>query len=61
MWWGVGRITPASESSLRWETFERTAPATAAGMLKYLSSGAVKGIGKATAVKNRGKPLGRMR
>lgn len=49
----VGRWVnhPSFGEQFKVETFERTAPATAAGMLKYLSSGAVKGIGKATAVK----------
>ncbi|MDD5952109.1 MAG: ATP-dependent RecD-like DNA helicase [Oscillospiraceae bacterium] len=42
---------PSFGEQFKVETFERTVPATAAGMLKYLSSGAVKGIGKATAGK----------
>lgn len=33
------------------EAFERSKPATAAAMLKYLSSGAIKGIGPGTAAK----------
>ena len=33
------------------QTFERARPATTAAMLKYLSSGAVKGVGKATAAR----------
>lgn len=33
------------------ESVERTTPATAAAILKYLSSGTIKGIGPATAVK----------
>ena len=33
------------------QTFERARPATTAAMLKYLSSGAVKGVGRATAAR----------
>ena len=33
------------------EAFERSKPATAVAMLKYLSSGAIKGIGAATAAR----------
>lgn len=33
------------------ETFERSVPTTAIGILKYLSSGAIKGVGPATAAR----------
>ncbi|MDR3644188.1 MAG: helix-hairpin-helix domain-containing protein, partial [Clostridia bacterium] len=36
---------------LKAESFERSLPTTAAAILKYLSSGAVKGIGPATALR----------
>ena len=36
---------------LRVETFERKLPSTAADLLHYLSGGAIKGVGPATAVK----------
>lgn len=42
---------PSFGDQFKVETFERTVPATASGMLKYLSSGAIKGIGQATAIK----------
>ncbi len=49
----VGRWVshPSFGDQFKVETFERTVPATASGILKYLSSGAIKGIGQATAVK----------
>lgn len=40
---------PSFGDQFKAETFERARPATTAAMLKYLSSGAVKGIGPATA------------
>ena len=42
---------PTFGPQLKAETFEHSRPATAAAMLRYLSSGAVKGIGPATAGK----------
>lgn len=42
---------PTFGDQFKVEAFEREKPATAAAMLKYLSSGAVKGIGKATATR----------
>lgn len=40
---------PSFGDQFKAQTFERARPATTAAMLKYLSSGAVKGIGKAMA------------
>lgn len=40
---------PSFGEQFKAETFERARPATTAAMLKYLSSGAVKGVGPATA------------
>lgn len=40
---------PSFGDQFKAEAFERSRPATTAAMLKYLSSGAVKGIGPATA------------
>lgn len=42
---------PSFGDQFKVETFERTIPVTASGMLRYLSSGAIKGIGQATAIK----------
>lgn len=42
---------PSFGQQFKAEAFERSKPATAAAMLKYLSSGAIKGIGAATAAK----------
>ena len=42
---------PTFGDQFKVETFERAKPATATAMLKYLSSGAIKGIGKTTAAK----------
>ena len=42
---------PTFGRQFRAETVERAMPSTAATMLKYLSSGAVKGVGPSTAVK----------
>ncbi len=46
-----GRWTthPSFGEQFKAEAFERSRPATTAAMLKYLSSGAIKGVGKATA------------
>lgn len=48
---GVWTKHPTFGSQFKAEAFERYKPETAAAMLKYLSSGAVKGIGPATAAK----------
>lgn len=40
---------PSFGDQFKAETFQRARPATTAAMLKYLSSGAVKGVGPATA------------
>ena len=42
---------PSFGQQFKAEAFERSKPATAAAMLKYLSSGAIKGIGASTAAK----------
>lgn len=42
---------PTFGEQFKAETFERSRPATTHAMLKYLSSGAIKGIGKATAAR----------
>ncbi len=42
---------PSFGDQFKAETFERFRPATAGAVLKYLSSGAIKGIGAATAAK----------
>lgn len=42
---------PSYGDQFQAETFERFRPATAAAMLKYLSSGSVKGVGPATAAR----------
>ena len=49
----VGRWTkhPTFGVQFKAEAFERYKPETASAMLKYLSSGAVKGIGPSTAAK----------
>jgi len=40
---------PSFGQQFKAQTFERARPATAAAMMKYLASGAVKGVGPATA------------
>lgn len=47
--YGTWSSHPSFGDQFKAETFERARPATTAAMLKYLSSGAVKGIGPATA------------
>lgn len=42
---------PSFGEQFKAEAFDRSRPATTAAMLKYLSSGAVKGVGKATAAR----------
>ena len=42
-------VHPTYGDQLRVESFERKAPQTAAAILKYLSSGAIKGVGPSTA------------
>ncbi len=42
---------PTFGTQFKVETFERSKPATAAAMLKYLSSGTIKGVGAATAAR----------
>ena len=46
---GTWSSHPSFGDQFKAETFERARPATTAAMLKYLSSGAVKGVGAATA------------
>ena len=46
---GTWESHPSFGDQFRAQTFERARPATTAAMLKYLSSGAVKGVGKAMA------------
>ena len=48
---GTWEQHPTFGRQFKAEVVERTMPSTAASMLKYLSSGAVKGIGPSTAVK----------
>lgn len=47
--YGTWQSHPSFGDQFKAETFERARPATAAAMLKYLSSGAVKGVGPVTA------------
>lgn len=47
--YGAWSSHPSFGDQFKAETFERARPATTAAMLKYLSSGAVKGVGPATA------------
>ncbi len=47
--YGTWSTHPSFGEQFRAETFERARPATTAAMLKYLSSGTVKGVGPATA------------
>ncbi len=47
--YGTWSSHPSFGDQFKAETFERARPATTAAMLKYLSSGAVKGVGPATA------------
>ncbi len=47
--YGTWQSHPSFGDQFKAETFERVRPATAAAMLKYLSSGAVKGVGPVTA------------
>ena len=47
--YGTWSSHPSFGDQFKAETFERARPATTAAMLKYLASGAVKGIGPATA------------
>ena len=47
--YGAWGSHPSFGDQFKAETFERARPATTAAMLKYLSSGAVKGVGPATA------------
>lgn len=47
--YGTWSSHPSFGDQFKAETFERARPATTAAMLKYLSSGAVKGVGAATA------------
>ena len=47
--YGTWSSHPSFGDQFKAETFERARPATTAAMLKYLSSGAVKGIGPAMA------------
>ena len=42
---------PTFGDQFKVETFERSKPATSGAILKYLSSGAIKGVGAATAAK----------
>mgnify|MGYP003072331984 CR=1 FL=1 len=42
---------PTFGDQFKAETFERSKPATSGAILKYLSSGAIKGVGAATAAK----------
>lgn len=49
--YGTWSNHPTFGPQFKAETFEHRRPATAAAMLRYLSSGAVKGIGPATAGK----------
>jgi exodeoxyribonuclease V alpha subunit len=46
---GTWESHPSFGDQFKAQTFERARPATTAAMLKYLSSGAVKGVGKAMA------------
>ena len=48
---GVWSNHPSFGPQFKAEVCERSRPATAAAILKYLSSGAVKGIGAATAAR----------
>ncbi len=47
--YGTWSSHPSFGDQFKAETFERARPASTAAMLKYLSSGAVKGVGAATA------------
>ena len=47
--YGIWDTHPSFGQQFKAQTFERARPATAAAMLKYLASGAVKGVGPATA------------
>ncbi len=47
--YGTWSSHPSFGDQFKADTFERARPATTAAMLKYLSSGAVKGVGPATA------------
>ena len=47
--YGAWQSHPSFGDQFKAETFERARPATAAAMLKYLSSGTIKGVGPATA------------
>ncbi len=47
--YGTWSSHPSFGDQFKAETFERARPATTAAMLKYLSSGTVKGVGPATA------------
>ena len=47
--YGTWQSHPSFGDQFKAETFDRARPATTAAMLKYLSSGAVKGVGPATA------------
>ena len=47
--YGTWQSHPSFGDQFKAETFERARPATTAAMLKYLSSGTVKGVGKAMA------------
>ncbi len=47
--YGTWSSHPSFGDQFKAETFERARPATTSAMLKYLSSGAVKGVGAATA------------
>ena len=49
--YGTWSSHPTFGPQLKAETFEHSRPATAAAMLRYLSSGAIKGIGPSTAGK----------
>ena len=42
---------PTFGDQFKAETFERSKPATSGAILKYLSSGAIKGVGAVTAAK----------
>lgn len=48
---GEWKVHPVFGSQFKVDSFERSLPETSADMLKYLSSGTIKGIGPATALK----------
>lgn len=48
---GIWQSHPAYGEQMKAETFEREMPVTAAAILRYLSTGAIKGIGPSTAAK----------